>query len=304
VAADFDGTLAEVSRLLRRLEMPDVDLPGAAWLAVTLRAVADAQARLFRSIDFHVKAQENAIMEIRQQNHGENARRNAKLVDLTEILAGHGTVLVELQQYRKDEPTRRRSLKAELEARFQGQDAVAVQLVQRVDAFEGMLTELSQHGNHLAEELHQTRCLQVETIAKCQEETQRRGKIVEDVQFLQQQAQVSNHSLAELQRSVAGRQRSRVRQLEAELSWSASANQSAEASPLQSASSRVASPNQTAGRGGSLVASTGVAVLPSKFQRDSAGDSQSSAREVSLGFSESGPRCRHCSSNWQQRLLL
>merc|ERR1712218_734076 len=103
----------------------------------------------------------------------------------------------------------------------------------------GMLAELSRHANVLASELKQTRASQMETIDKCQEETQRRGKILEELHGLQQQQQISARSVAELQRWVAGRQRSRVKRLEAELSWGASTSfASSEANSLQSSSIR------------------------------------------------------------------
>lgn len=243
--SEADNVLEEVNRILRRLEAPDADHHGAGWLSVMLRAVAEAQARLFRSLEFRIHSQDAAITEIRQQSAGENARRSNRLVELTEILAGHGAVLVELQQYRKDEPMRRRSLLAELESRFQGQEAGVVEIAQRFGNTETMVGELRKHAAEMVSEMQQLRTSDGEMrtrVTRCKDEILDLWRLEEEVTAkhsstiaaLQQQQQRQAASLAELQRWCAGRQRSRVQRLEAEITCS-SRPASCEASPLSSA---------------------------------------------------------------------
>merc|ERR1719232_751653 len=117
-----------------------------------------------------------------------------------------------------------------------------------------MVQELSRHATELAMDLQQTHQGEAEAQVRRQEDMYRVTKLQEELHVLQQQQQVSSRSLAELQRYVTGRQRSRVKRLEAELTASG------EASPLNSATVRTSS-SPTPSRG-SLVASTGVAILP------------------------------------------
>lgn len=227
VVPDADSVLEEINRVLRRLEGPDAH-HGAGLLAVTLRAMADAQARLLRSFDFRIQGQDTAIAELRQQNAGENARRNARLVELTEILAGHGVVLVELQQYRRDGPTRRRSLLTELESRFQRQEAGVMELAQRVENSEVMVGELRKHAAEMVSEVQQVRTSDGETrmrITRCKDEILDLWRLHEEVAnqqgsavaAVQEQQQRHSACLSELQRWCVGHQRARAQRLEAEL---------------------------------------------------------------------------------------
>lgn len=267
---DVDGMLGEVSRLLRRLDAPDAEMPGAAWLSATLRSVAETQARLLRSFEFQLQGQENAISEIRQQTSAENARRGSRLVELTEILAGHGGVLVELQQYRKEEPARRRSLAAEMEGRLQGQEAMVVGLAQRLERSEAVAEELRSQLAERGANLEQVRAECAATgsrVVRAREELQDQRHLHEElsaahgqsIHALQQQQQLSSHALAELQRWVAGRQRSRVRRLEADIISVGTIG--AEAPAASARGSRAASSSPGLGRrtGSGLIASTGVA---------------------------------------------
>lgn len=269
MVVDVDSMLGEVNRLLHRLEAPDVALPGAAWLAVTLRGMADSQARLFRAFEFHLQGQENAIAEIRQQSNAENARRSSRLVELTEILAGHGTVLAELQRHRKEEPARRRSLKSELEVLIHGQEASVVGLAQRLDGTEAMVHA---HVADLISGMQQVRAAGAEqalNMERLRETCFDQAKFYEEVSAshgshltqLQQQHQLSSHAIAEVQRWVAGRQRSRVQTLETMQKEQVQATPSSSARGPRSLS---ASP----GPGRAPRISTGSAVFPSSSPSD------------------------------------
>lgn len=290
--ADVEGTLEEVNRLLRRLEVPDGGLHhGGGVLSVTLRGVADAQARLFRLLDFRLQGHEHALAEIRQQAQTENSRRGARFVELTEILAGHGGVLAELQQHQKEEPHRRQALLAELSTEFQVQEKGVNELAERFDNVEAVVRELRHHASEVVAETQQLRTSEGEVrsrLSRCKEEVVDLWRVYEEMNAKQNTALAKLHdqlqqpmakiqkelqqqaaSVAELQRRCAERQRSRVQRLEAEVAEVVSAAPSRENSfsPLTSATGpppaveRAPSPCFQRGRSGSLIASTSTAIL-------------------------------------------
>lgn len=264
----LESVLEEVKSVLRRLEAPDVEIQGAGRLSVILRGVADAQARLFRSLEYRLQVQENCVSELRQHNASENARRSQRLVELTEILAGHGGVLAELQQFRKEEPSRRQSLLAECSSFFQAQERGVVELAQRLDGTDALVADLRRYASEQSVELQQLHKAEGENrsrVNRLKEEVMELCKYNEEtfsrhngaLLKLQQSVQQQDLAVSELQRWSTGRQRSRVRQLEAEVASSAVPSRESSPSPLSSSATWarvgfIPSPGGMDSRGGSL----------------------------------------------------